>query len=1180
MNELRKMLALFLALVMIFSLGMTALAAEEPPADSSAQEESYPSEDTEETDSWAVTEDSGEGTASDVSEAAEPGAMESEAAEPEAMEPEAAEPETAESEPEEPEAAESEAEEPEAAESEAEEPEAAESEAEEPEAAESGSLAAEVPASEDEPDAIMAEAEETEVDALDAMMAEEKDAEPKPWVTPGNSDSEILGGGRFLRSGSTLYYIDGGLWMDAYGGTSLLSYEAGGNLNLVDGWLYYTVGSGDVYRIPEGGGSAEWVYSFGARIKQLYVIGSELRFLAGGAVYSYDMESDVLTQLESPDGVMGLIPTEFGNLYLTGEIRNYDLWAGTNWVLSGVELCYTDGAWLVVVTGGETFQAYIEDIFAYGSCDLQGYSLHTDYADSGLSEAQQLQSEADFLESSEYELMQDGLSLDGAYTATNPNIVSTGTMNSDQKNIVQRARQMAEVQWTPLMWRYSWGGDNSSYNSNNRGANVVSVNGTATVGYFQGGETYQGIPYSQAVNTGFVGWDLSIDEFIQAVNDTSSKFYSGYSHYSRTAPYYGTDCSGFVSWAWDLPHRCTCTTILEYCYPIENNIQNLQIGDCINEPSSHVVLVTNIGYDADGYVNAIEITEQTPCKVRVTCYGELFPGKEYDHTGSLSYFQQYYFNYGYRIYRRNYSGNVSFEESKAITLHESGYASAPLIALSVNSAGTAKIVTLTHTNSSAVIYYTTDGSAPTKKSTRYTGPFEIKKDTVVKAIADCGSPYTGSYALTYSVSVSKAAKPYVALLSGALQGGYVSSGTKITVTNKDKDKIYYTTDGSTPTKKSDLMPEEGLTIKEDMTFKAVAVSETNLNSDVVELTVKVGTFHTVKVKEASGGSIKPSGNAQVLDGTDATFEIKADEFFRISDVLVDGKSVGAVTSYTIKKVKEDHTITAVFVVALPFTDVTNQWFAESVNFVYSKGLFSGTSADKFSPNAKMTRGMFITVLGRFIGDGQWRDLENWSGTLGITNGSQISIREKTSTGDESLVLGLTGSAGQHVRVLSRVPKGVDGGQWYKINCNDAEGYVRETLPGDSGKTLLYVYTGTFKDLPNGAYYTGYAEWAYIYGIMNGVSDTKFSPNSYITRQDICVLFYRYLINYTGKKLSTEAAAFTDEADVASYALDAVHAMKNIGVLSGYSDGSVHPRGYATRAEVATMFERLYTWMYG
>ena len=1020
--------------------------------------------------------------------------------------------------------------------------------------------------------------------------AEEPDGEPaeeRPWVEPGNTDAEILGGGRFLNRGGALYFSEGGVWMTKNGTEKLLSADEGENLNLVDGWLYYTAGSGDVRRVSVSGGSTETVYSHGTYIKQMYVMGSELRFVSDGAVWSYDMDTAELSAVESPSGVTGLIPTPYGNLFLTGTVLDYTLWAGMDCVLSGVEQCWTDAGWLVLVVGGDTRQVTIEELFE-GSCELMPYSLHAEESQAnGLTLAQQLANEAAFLQSDTYAMMQDGLSfsVDGAYVSSNSKIASTAytssSLTTNQKNIVLRARQMAEVKWTPLKWRYAWGGDNSTYVNNNRGGIVTDVNGNTTYGYFKGGSTYQGIPYAQAVNTGYVGWDISIDGFVQAVNNSSSVFYSKYSTYSRTAPYYGSDCSGFVSWAWKLPSRCTCTSMLPYSTKITNSLQNLRIGDSLNNPDSHVVLVTNIGYDKNGNVVAVEITEETPCKMRVTCYGELFPGKVYNYTGSLSYLQSYYFNGGYSIYRRNYSGSVTFKESEAVNLEESGYAAAPIISMTINDTGTAKVVQLIHSNSKAVIYYTTDGSTPTKSSTKYTGPFELTRTTTVKAIADCGSPYTGSYTLSYEVTVEKAEKPFIVLVEGAMQDNVVSYGSKITVMNTANDTIYYTTDGSTPTKKSTKMTEEGVTITRAMNFKAVAVSSSNLNSDVAEINVDLGTFYTVNAVESSGGYFSPNGEISVLEGTDCTVKVNTLDYFEIEDVKVDGVSVGAVKSYTFRNVSGDHVIQATYAVALPFNDVKNKWYTESVGFVYAKSLFAGTSSTTFSPTSYMTRGMFITVLGRFAGNGQWKDLEKWSGCLGITNGSKISVRTTTTTSDVSVVKTLTGATGQHVVVTGIVQpqNSIDGARWYHVKVGSVDGYMREKMTGTNGKTLLYVYSGGFTDLPNGAYYTGYAQWANIYSIMNGVSSTSFAPNSSITRQDICVMLYRYLTNYAGKSLSTTATSFTDDSSIASYAKNSVYALKNIGIVNGYTDGSFKPTGYATRAEVAVMFQRLYEYVY-
>ena len=47
-----------------------------------------------------------------------------------------------------------------------------------------------------------------------------------------------------------------------------------------------------------------------------------------------------------------------------------------------------------------------------------------------------------------------------------------------------------------------------------------------------------------------------------------------------------------------------------------------------------------------------------------------------------------------------------------------------------------------------------------------------------------------------------------------------------------------------------------------------------------------------------------------------------------------------------------------------FTDINGHWAKADIEYAVSQGLFSGTSATTFSPDTAMTRGMFVTVLGR------------------------------------------------------------------------------------------------------------------------------------------------------------------------------------------------------------------------
>lgn len=133
-------------------------------------------------------------------------------------------------------------------------------------------------------------------------------------------------------------------------------------------------------------------------------------------------------------------------------------------------------------------------------------------------------------------------------------------------------------------------------------------------------------------------------------------------------------------------------------------------------------------------------------------------------------------------------------------------------------------------------------------------------------------------------------------------------------------------------------------------------------------------YFTITASAGAGGSISPSGSVSVREGRDKTFTITPDSGYRISDVLVDGQSVGAVNTYTFDNVQKRHTIEAVFAKenpstgGNPFTDVKeSDWFYDDVMFVYGNGLMSGTSATTFEPNANTTRAQIAAIFYRLDG---------------------------------------------------------------------------------------------------------------------------------------------------------------------------------------------------------------------
>jgi predicted ester cyclase len=90
------------------------------------------------------------------------------------------------------------------------------------------------------------------------------------------------------------------------------------------------------------------------------------------------------------------------------------------------------------------------------------------------------------------------------------------------------------------------------------------------------------------------------------------------------------------------------------------------------------------------------------------------------------------------------------------------------------------------------------------------------------------------------------------------------------------------------------------------TFKNVQANHT------ISATFAANTGNTITASAGPNGSISPSGAVTVLNWASQTFTITPDAGYRVADVLVDGTSVGARTSFTFYLVRSDHTISASF----------------------------------------------------------------------------------------------------------------------------------------------------------------------------------------------------------------------------------------------------------------------------
>jgi lysophospholipase L1-like esterase len=245
-----------------------------------------------------------------------------------------------------------------------------------------------------------------------------------------------------------------------------------------------------------------------------------------------------------------------------------------------------------------------------------------------------------------------------------------------------------------------------------------------------------------------------------------------------------------------------------------------------------------------------------------------------------------------------------------------------------------------------------------------------------------------------------------------------------------------------------------------------------------------------------------------------------------------------------------------------FFDVrSTDWFYNAVDFVTKNGMFNGTGASAFSPNGTMTRGMFVTVLGRYGGA---PTVEPGS-KIGTVTKSDVNLRTEPSTQNTGVLLTLQNGAS--VEVLGEKADLTDPAYiWYYVRYKGTLGYIRTDL--------MTVSDSGFADVSADAYYYSYVQWAVTAGIAAATGDGSFSPERAITREEICSMLANYASykNYQ-LKAAVSAKSFTDGAAVSAAYAAAVTKLQQAAVIDGYTDGSFKPQGSATRAEVSTMLMR-------
>lgn len=248
------------------------------------------------------------------------------------------------------------------------------------------------------------------------------------------------------------------------------------------------------------------------------------------------------------------------------------------------------------------------------------------------------------------------------------------------------------------------------------------------------------------------------------------------------------------------------------------------------------------------------------------------------------------------------------------------------------------------------------------------------------------------------------------------------------------------------------------------------------------------------LKVGKNGTVEPKLTFQHI-GKSVTFTFKPDTGYKVKDVKVNGKSVGAVKTYTIDKLTVSTRIEVEFTNGkLPFTDVReSDWFYEDVAFAYENGLFAGTSDTTFSPNASMTRAMLVTVLYRLEGqpavngrsgfsdvqyNGYYEDAVTWAADNGIVNGTSTTTFSPNANVTREQMAAILYRYAQHKKYNTAVSSGLNG----FTDHASVSGYAAASL-----------------------------EWAVAEKLVNG-SAGKLMPTGNATRAQVAAILHRFVEN--------------------------------------------------------------------
>ncbi len=259
--------------------------------------------------------------------------------------------------------------------------------------------------------------------------------------------------------------------------------------------------------------------------------------------------------------------------------------------------------------------------------------------------------------------------------------------------------------------------------------------------------------------------------------------------------------------------------------------------------------------------------------------------------------------------------------------------------------------------------------------------------------------------------------------------------------------------------------------------------------------------------EEEGHALLTSNKKEAKEGEPVMITATASSSYKLMGITVkdeEGNSVktkgrGGIYEFTMpaSSVTVEPVVDEMIVIepgVFPFTDVAeNRWSRNSVEFVYNRNLFRGTSETLFSPELTMTRGMLVTVLYRLDGS---PDVSGEPAFKDFPSGAYYAAPVKWASDRE-------------------IVRGVDEGIFAP----------EEMITREQMVTIMYRYTeykgysteikGTLQDYSDdNRLISNYAltpfKWAVTRGIITGVTSTSLAPQGNATREQVATVMMRYV----------------------------------------------------------------------